>query len=209
MPSITRRKGHPYDPSKQSYRAARADRVLVATTEKPRTDHMAKNLGIKVMVAPMVVLDPWQDETKPPGQMITVIRNLRDDPLGERHARGTINDAQYLGGRAYQRDFGLCGGSGAKAINFMVEAVDGGLRSDGSSLARVEAMERLGVAHNKLGENGSAITQDVLVRGYTIATIASNRGYGRSWHDHFGKLFVECLDCLALVYNYAMRSKSS
>jgi hypothetical protein len=181
--SITRRrKSKPYDPSKVH-------------------DRQATNLGVKVMVAPMLVPDPYEA-----GAQIVVVRNLRDDPLGERHARGTIDEAQYLAGRDYQRDFEQAGGGSVRAIDFTREAVDGGQAPEPLSLGRMRATGRLGDAHKALGLDGSAIAQDVLVSGFSVATIAARRGFvGKQWEMYFGKRFGECLDCLTLVYNYANR----
>jgi hypothetical protein len=179
-----RRKGKPFNPA-----------------EPKQHDRRATSLGIKVLVAPMLVVDEY-------GDTLVVVRNLRDDPLAERHARGSIDDAQYLAGRDYQRDFDQAGGGSVRAIDFTREAVDGGLPPEPLSLARMKATERLGVAHKALGLDGSAIAQDVLVSGYSVSLIAANRGLpGKSWEEYFGRRFRECLDCLAVVYNYAQTTR--
>ena len=163
---------------------------------------MADRVGVKVMEAPMIVPDPLALE---PGDKIVVTRNLRDDPLGERHARGIIDEAQYRGGRDYQRDFEQAG-AGTRAIDFTREAVDGGAPIDPLPLARMKATDRLSEAHKALGLDGTAIAQDVLVGGFSMAVIAARRGFsGKAWEEYFGKRFRECLDCLAIVYNYSDR----
>ncbi len=165
---------------------------------------MADKVGVKVIEAPMLVPDPYAEI---PGGKIIVTRNLRDDPLGERHARGSIDEAQYRAGRDYQRDFEQAGG-GARAIDFTREAVDGGAPIDPLPLARIRATERLKAAHLALGQDGSSIAQDVLVGGYSMALVAERRAlYGKGWESYFGTRFRECLDCLAVVYNYADKGK--
>jgi hypothetical protein len=185
--SITRRrKSKPYDPA-----APQAH------------DRQATNLGVKVMVAPMLVPDPYEA-----GAQIVVVRNLRDDPLGERHARGTIDEAQYRAGRDYQRDFEQAGGGSVRAIDFTREAVDGGLRDYGVSDARIQATDRLGAAHVALGLLGTSIAQDVLVSGYSVATIAARWGHAtKEQENYIGRRFRECLNTLAVVYNYAGKPK--
>ena len=186
--SITRRrKGKPYNPA------------------APVHDRKATDLGVKVMVAPMLVPDPMALE---PGDKIVVVRNLRDDPLAERHARGTIDEAQYLAGRDYQRDFEQAGGGSVRAIDFTREAVDGGQAPEPLSLARMRATDRLKLAHGALGLDGTAIAQDVLVGGFSVGLIAARRGFsGKVWEDYFGRRFRECLDCLAVIYNYAGKER--
>ena len=54
------------------------------------------------MVVAIDVEDPMGLE---PGDKIRVLRSTRNDPLAGMHARKTIDEAQYWGGRDFQRDF--------------------------------------------------------------------------------------------------------
>ena len=149
--------------------------------------------------APKDVDDPYE-----PGATIRVMRSLRNDPLAGLHARNHIDEAQYQAGRAFQHDFETAE-RGPRAIDPSKEAVDGGLAPEAITEAQRKAAKMLARAHRQLGANGSALTHDVLIHGKTHCQSAESRGLdGRRWEEYFGMRFRECLDCLALVYGFAM-----
>jgi hypothetical protein len=122
------------------------------------------------------------------------MRALRDDPLARLHVRRQIDEAQYHGGRAFQRDFEAAE-RGPKAIDFTKEAVDGGSMPEPITEAQRKAARRLAQVYRNLGQDGSAIAHDVLVHGLTMAAIAMRRGLsGRKYDEYFGMRFRECLD---------------
>jgi hypothetical protein len=98
---MARIKRTPYDPSKAHDR---------------RTTDLLRN----AMVAPIIVDDPLEM-----GSKLVVMRSLRNDPLAGLHSRQFIDDAQFWGGRSFQRDFEAAE-RGPKAIDPSKEAVDGG-----------------------------------------------------------------------------------
>jgi hypothetical protein len=157
------------------------------------------NRGIGQHVAPVEVDDPMEV-----GGKLIVMRSTRDDPLADLHARRMIDEAQYHAGRAFQRDFETAE-RGPRAIDPSKEAVDGGLPPEPLTDGQIKAMDGLKRAYKALGQDGSAIAHDVLVHNKTRAQIAESRGLvGRRWEEYYGMRFRECLDCLALVYGFAM-----
>ena len=59
-----------------------------------------------------------------------------------------------------------------------------------------------------LGQDGWAIVHDVLVHNRTRAQVAERRGHsGKTATEYYGRRFRECLDCLALVYGFAMEKR--
>jgi len=156
------------------------------------------------MVAPVEVDDPMEI-----GSKLIVMRSLRNDPLAALHSRQFIDDAQLWGGRAFQRDFEAAE-RGPRAIDPSKEAVDGGVMPEPITEAQQRAARSLARVYAELGQNGSAIVSDVLIHGRTITELTARRGMeGERWEKYFGMRFRECLDCLALVYGFAMTSGGS
>lgn len=150
-------------------------------------------------VAPLEVDDPYEV-----GGKILVMRSTRDDPLADLHDRNMIDEAQYQAGRAFQRDFEAAE-SGARAIDFTREYVDGGTMPDPLSEARMRAGKQLAVVYEKLGMVDSVLVHDVLVHSMTRAQVAAKRGYNsRSRVEYYGMRFRDCLDSMALIYGFSM-----
>ena len=171
-----------------------------AAAVAPLPDRQATDLVLGARVAPMVVDNPLALE---PGDKITVIRSLRDDPLARLHARDQIDDAQYNAGRKFQSDFESAE-RGPRAIDPSKEAVDGGRTPEPITEHQRAAHLRLSGAHQALGAAGTLIAHDVLVHGRTMAQIAERRGVrGERWERYYGMRFQECLDSLAVFYGLA------
>jgi hypothetical protein len=71
--------------------------------------------------------------------------------------------------------------------------------------AQQRAARQLAVVYRALGQDGSAIVHDILVHGKTREQVAESRGLaGERYVRYYGMRFRECLDCLAIVYGFAM-----
>lgn len=152
------------------------------------------------MVAPIDVEDPLGLD---PGDKIRVLRSTRDDPLAGMHARKTIDEAQYWGGRDFQRDFEAAE-RGPKAIDFTKEAVDGGVMPEPITEAQRKAARRLAEVYKELGPDGAALMHDVLIHSQTYKQIAGARGFaGERWEKFFGMSVHLHLHTLAYVYGHA------
>jgi len=115
-----------------------------------------------------------------------------------------IDEAQYQAGREFQSDFETAE-RGPRAIDPSKEAVDGGVMPEPITEAQRRAARQLAIVYRALGQDGAALTHDVLVHSKTRAQIAQSRGLtGKRWEEYYGMRFRECLDCLALVYGFAM-----
>jgi hypothetical protein len=149
-------------------------------------------------VAPIEVDDPIEA-----GATLIVMRSTRNDPLAGLHARKSIDEAQYQGGRAFQDDFERIEG-GAKAVDPSQPYVDCSRVPRGISAAFSAALVRLNAAHGALGQDGSALMHDLLIRGWTYRQIATARGYdGERWEKFFGMLAQQHLHKLSYVYGFA------
>jgi hypothetical protein len=156
-------------------------------------------------LSPVVVDDPYALD---PGTKTTAIRNTRRDPLAALHARKQIDEAQYQGGRAFQSDFEIAE-RGPQAIDPSKEAVDGGMMPEPITEGQRKAVLRLNRVERTLGADGSALTHAVLITGLSCASVAVSRGLtGERWERYFAIRFRECLDCLALVYGFAMEKRT-
>lgn len=178
MPRATRK---PFDPSAKVH------------------DRRATDLLRNAQVAPIEVDDPYAI-----GEKIVVMRSTRNDPLGGLHARRFIDDAQYHGGRAFQRDFETAE-RGPRAIDPGKEAVDGGLTPEPITESQQKAAQKLGEIYRVLGLNGSTLVHNVLIHGMTMEQISIARGTDSELErKYLGKRFRECLDCMAKIYGFAM-----
>lgn len=177
-----RRKGKPYDPSVHN--------------------RMSNDLPKGAQVSPIEVEDPMGLE---PGDRIVTLRSIRNDPLAALHAKRHIDEAQYQGGRAFQKDWEKAE-RGPRAIDPSKEAVDGGRMPDPITEGQRQAVMRLNRVERDLGADGSAIIHDVLVTGLTMAQVGQRRGLNsQRWQEYFARRFRECLDRLAFVYGFSTR----
>lgn len=171
-------------------------------TLAPVHDRRSSDVGRNVDVGAIEVEDPYEA-----GGKIVTLRNLRDDPLGRLHDRRQIDEAQYLAGREFQRDWERAE-KGPQAIDPSKEAVDGGTIPDPMDEGQTKALVRINGVLRQLGADGSAVVHDVLVHGLTMEKIAVSRGFsGRAWVEYFGKRFRVCLDDMAEYYGLAMPRK--
>lgn len=156
------------------------------------------NRGIGQHVAPVEVDDPLEQ-----GGKLIVMRSTRNDPLAGMHARKTIDEAQYWGGRAFQRDFELAE-RGPQAIDPGKEYVDGGMVPEPITEAQQKAAKMLGRVYEALDQDGSALIHDVLIHAQSYRQIAAARGFsGERWEKFFGMSVHLHLHTLAWVYGFA------
>lgn len=163
-------------------------------------DRRSNDLLRNAMVAPIDVDDPLALE---PGDKIRVLRSVRNDPLANLHARKSIDEAQYEGGRSFQRDFETAE-RGPRAIDPSKEAVDGGTMPEPITEGQRKAALKLKQVYTALGQDGSALVHDVLIHGHTYRQVANARGLaGERWENFFGMSFQMCLHKLSYIYGFA------
>lgn len=186
----------PYNPALAEYQRQQA-----AIAEEKRRDRKATDLLRNARVAPMEVADPISEGT------IVVMRSLRNDILAQLHSHRQIDEAQYQGGREFQKDFETAE-RGPQAIDPSKEYVDGGKAAEPITEAMRKSVLRLATVHARLGENGSAIIHDVLIAHYSLDQVAARRQMVRDVEIRYiGRRFKECLDCLALIYGFSMEAR--
>ena len=193
------RKRTPYDPSKGDL-AEYQQRVREAEEAKKR-DRKSRDLLRNARVAALEADDPIS------GDKIIVLRSLRDDPLARLHDRRQIDQAQYEGARAFQRDFEAAE-RGPRAIDPGKEYVDGGMAPEPITESMRKAARRLAGVNRELGQNGSALVYAVLIDRVTIDRICDDRGLKAERERlYVGRRFRECLDDLAKFYGFVMEGR--
>jgi hypothetical protein len=169
-------------------------------------DRRAKDLALNGEVASVVVDDPYATRA---GEKITVLRQLRSDPLARLHSRKQIDEAQYRAGRAFQRDWETAE-RGVGALDPTRERVDGGQRAEPLFERQARARKRLVALEGVLGRTMHRVTHAVLVDGMSMEALAQrlfNRE-GEASAKYYGRLFRDALDVLAVEYGLAGRRRS-
>jgi len=157
------------------------------------------NRGTAGYLTEAVVPDPYD-----PGSNIVTMRSTRDDPLGDRYARGYYDEVQFLAGREFQKWFAVAE-RGPGSIQ-MAEAVDGSPPRENLTDGQLRASKWLFKCYRQLGADGTVLAHDFLVHNLTTRQIAAARGLsGQGWETFFGKRIGECLNTIAVVFGFATR----
>ena len=156
-------------------------------------------------VASVVVDDPYATRS---GEKITVLRQLRSDPLARLHSRKQIDEAQFRAGRAFQRDWETAE-RGVRALDPTRERVDGGKRSEPLFERQARARKRLVALEGVLGRTMHCVTHAVLVDGIGMETLGQRlfSREGEASAKYYGRLFRDALDVLAVEYGLAGRGR--
>ena len=167
-------------------------------------DRRTRDLPLNAEVAAVEVDDPLALE---PGAKIVTLRTIRNDPLGKLHSHRQIDEAQYLGGRAFQNDWEKAE-RGPQAVDPSREYVDGVQTREPITEAQREAVLRLGRIERELGADGAALVHEVLIMGLSMEQVGQRRDLRtQRWNDYFSRRFRECLDRLALIYGFATQRR--
>nr|WP_249153503.1 hypothetical protein [Bradyrhizobium diazoefficiens] len=163
-------------------------------------DRRSREVPFNAEVAEVEVDNPLALDS---GEKILAIRSIRGDPLGRLHAHHQVDEAQYLGGRAFQSDWERAE-RGPQAMDPTTEYVDGARMREPVTESQRQAVLRLNRVERELGTDGAALVHDVLVLGLTMDQIGQRRAVRtQRWNDYFARRFRECLDRLALIYGFA------
>lgn len=161
-------------------------------------DRKATDVPLNAMLVAEIADDPYER-----GAKITVVRQLRDDPLGRLHARNQIDDCQFYAGRRMQQIFERAL-IGVGAIDPTKEPVDGGKFPEPVGEDQRRAMLELKVIWPKLGIMGGALIRDVLFDRMRIYAVAERRCMTSQRDlDYLARSLRENLDVLAVHFNLA------
>ena len=172
------------------------------TTKIPHARH-ATQLPAGAICTPALVDDPYE-----PGNRISVLASVRDDPLRDLRARGQLEEHQFAAGRHWQRLWEQAEVGSVRAIDPTRLQVDGSAPvPEVVALRRRHAIGELSRARKCLGHSGNALVSRVLAQGWTLrmVAVACNLDARSGSRDrlYLGARFRECLDDLAVVFGYA------
>jgi len=146
------------------------------------------------------------DDPYDPGTRISAVRSIRDDPLAWHLSRNHIDQAQYEAGRAFQKAFAEAE-RGPRALGW-TQAVDGGLPAENLTDRQLKAGKTLSRCYSVLGQEGSALMNDLLVHNRTTRQIAESRGFvGVMWERYYARRLWGCLNTLAVVFGFSSGEK--
>ena len=151
----------------------------------------------------------WSPPSRP---LMTVIRALKDDPVGRMHSRHQIDEAQYKAARAYQQVVDRSTLGNMRSVDLSRTKVSGGLPPDPLPDGRRRAMERLRVAEEAVarrhGTEGLGLTRAVLCDRQSVEQAGRLRGADTDRELWFwARLFRRCLDCLARAFGFASSTR--
>jgi hypothetical protein len=147
----------------------------------------------------------WSPPRRP---LITVIRALRDDPIGRMHSRHQIDEAQYQAARAFQEAADKATLGAVRTLDWTRTPVSGGIAPDPLTPGRQRAMKWLRVAEEAVvrrhGSEGLGLTRAVLCDRQSVEATAKSRGAETDREVWFwSRLFRRCLDVLAQAFGFA------
>ena len=191
--------------------------IAVATIEDPYTEPgylgTEGQLDVSARLAPFQHSDGTLSEgalgwTPPRRPTMTVIRALRDDPVGRMHSRRQIDEAQFKGARAYQQVIDQAQLGTLRSTDLTKTRVSGGLQPDPLPDRRRKAMERLRAVEQRLayryGAEGLGLTRAVLCGCLSVEATARQRGAETDREVWFWScLFRKCLDVLAAAFGFS------
>jgi hypothetical protein len=139
---------------------------------------------------------------------MTVIRALRDDPVGRMHSRHQIDQEQYSAARAYQELADTATIGAVRSVDLSKTKVSGVTAPDPLTPGRQRAMAQLRAAEqrvaNRFGLEGLSVTRAVLSDRQSVEQTARSRGASSPREMSFWTgLFRRCLDVLAAAFGFA------
>jgi hypothetical protein len=193
------------------------EHIAVTTIEDPLAPaaylDSEGNLSADARLAPAVHHDGTIAEgkpgwTPPRRPTMTVIRALRNDPLGRMFARRQIDQAQYQAARQYQETADRATLGAVRSVDLAKTKVSGGIAPDMLTPSKQHAMARLRRAEQRVtdryGAEGLGLCRAVLTEGQSVEASARLRGAVSDRDVWFwAKLFRRCLDVLAAAFGFA------
>lgn len=154
----------------------------------------------------MTVEDPYQDHGQPGPQYARVFGNARESGAVWLHTRGLIDDAQMRAADRFRADYERAALSGASAIDYTVEHVDGGRVRDPITDAMVSAHKSIDAVRNLVGPVVYPVVERICGQGMTIGQYSSSVGIEiRAARAATTVMLRECLGIMAVEYGYAPR----
>lgn len=103
---------------------------------------------------PAVIDNPYFSADHPEGRSnpkrITGLRNVKESPAAYLYSKGALDDAQLAAADQFRKLFEALGGSGARAMDWRREFVDGGRFPDPIGAHQIDAGKKMAIAYETL-----------------------------------------------------------
>ena len=142
-----------------------------------------------------------ESQTNP--SKIAVGYNPRESFAGYLYYREKITQAEFKAASRVRQAYETLGGSGASALDYTKEPVDGGSRSDPITERQRDAGSLLKDVYQYLGPQGHHLVLQLAGDGLWPRDIVREDDQTR--RDYFSMRFRECLECLAVHWGYQNR----
>ena len=128
--------------------------------------------------------------------------NMRESYVGMIYAQGAIDDAEKWAADQIRRHYEALGASGASAMDYTREFVDGGQIAQSITDAQLVSSRVLKEAYTVLGPAGFDLTIRLAGDGVFVNEMSANEGMRR----YLSIRFRECLETLAVHWGKKNRS---
>ena len=148
--------------------------------------------------------------TPPRRPLVTVVANLKDDPLGRLFARRQIGQPQFLAGRMYQEHHDAAVITSVRSVDLSKTKVSGGLPAEPlterqrRAAARLRSIERS--VQRRYGDVGLWLVRLVLAERRPLEATARQAGATSAREtSSVCWLFRKCLDTIAVATGFHVR----
>ena len=192
-------------------------RLSVLTFDDPyepaqRIDHEG-NVDVSARLEPVRHSDGSLSEgrpawTPPPRPLVTVVANLKEDPLGRLYARKQIGQPAFLAGRSYQENYDAAQIGSVRSVDWSKTRVSGGLPPEPLTDRQRKAAAKLRSIETQVqrryGDAGLWLVRLVLAERRPLEATARLAGASSAREmSSWCWLFRKCLDTIALVTGFA------
>jgi hypothetical protein len=191
-----------------------AGRLSVLTYEDPYGQAVDSegNLDVAARLEPMRHADGTLAEgapgwTPPRRPLVTVVANLREDPLGRLFARRQIGQPQFLAGRTYQECHDAAVIGSVRSLDLSKDVVSGGQSAEPLTDRQRQAAAKLrsieAQVHRRYGNVGVGLIRAVLAERRPLEATARLAGASSEREVHaWCWLFRKCLDVIAVATGF-------
>lgn len=138
-----------------------------------RSGNLKLEVGTREVENPYFSADHSEGMTNP--LKITAFINIRESAVETLFARGALDKAQKRAADRFRAIWEAVGGSGAGAMDYTREPVDGGGARDPISDRQILAGQELMACREMLGARGYALVCRVCGEGYALTEISSTK----------------------------------
>lgn len=167
--------------------------------KKPKPDFIVSPKAVCIAVE---VDDPYfnraHDGAVGNTRKISAAYNMMESPISYMIAKGQVDQGQGKAGLKFRRIFEMAGGTGAQAMDYTKEPVDGGSFADPITERQWRAGQELRETHAVLGASGYDLVRDVCGRGFFIKDIHSTKRR----QTEAGQRLQECLTTLSQFWGF-------